>query len=80
MDIQESITLRDIEYVYQAVKLVTTNIAISKTSLYHPNNVFIINKDNLYNLPTFLKTNMEPLPASVLNNHTLDAFISEITQ
>lgn len=80
MENQEGITLRDLEYVYQGVKLVTTNPAIQKTSIYHPNNVFILNDNNVQELPSFLNLPRAILPTEVLDKHTLDAFISEITK
>lgn len=79
MDNQQGITLRDLEYVYQGVKLITTNSSICKTSIYHPNNVFVIGEANIKDLPAFLNVQMIPLSKKVIKHHTLHAFITEIT-
>lgn len=80
MENQQGITVRDLEYVYQGVKLITTNSSIRNTSIYRDNNVFILNESNINDLAAFLDSPRESLPESVLNHHTLQAFISEITK
>lgn len=80
MENQQGITLRDLEYVYQDVKLITTNPSIRDTPIYHPNNVFILSDRDIKDLPDFLNLPMYKLSAKILNSHTLDSFISEITQ
>lgn len=78
MENQQGITLRDLEYVFQGVKLITTNKAICDTPIYNPNNVFILGTDSFEELPQFLRKPMIDLPENVIKRHTLSAFVSEI--
>lgn len=80
MENQKGLTLRDLEYVFQGVKLITTNQAIVSDPIYHPNNVFVIKEDNIAELRNFLALPIEPLSPAVIEHHTFDSFVREITR
>lgn len=80
MDNQEGITLRDLEYVFQGVKLLTTNTKICTHPIFNPNNVFVIKDKYIEGLDVFLKTPMEPINDNLKEHHSFDSFIREITE
>lgn len=79
MENQEGLTLRDLEYVYQGVKLLTTNQMIVNNPIYNPSNVFVIKDMNLIGIKEFLFKERVSLPIEVMEHHTFDSFIKEIT-
>ena len=78
MENQEGLTLRDLEYVYQRVKLITTNKSIKKNRIYHSNNVFVLGEDDIDGIKDFLDLPYQSLPEDVLKHHEFDSFINEI--
>lgn len=78
MQNQEGLTLRDLEYVYQGVKLITTNKAIVSDPIYDENNVFVIKDGNIDGIETFLNRPMNELPNGVMEHHKFDSFINEL--
>lgn len=76
---QKGITIRDMESLFNGVKLITTNEYIKDAYFYNPRNVFILTKNNWEDLPKFLN---EPYDDSVvidMSIHSVDALIKEIT-
>ena len=53
---QHDMTLRPLEAMAFRKKLLTNNPAIVKYMFYNPQNIFILGKDDLSTLPTFLRT------------------------
>ena len=78
MDNQKGLTLRDLEYVFQHVKLITTNQAIVDDPIYNKNNVFIIKNGDITGIKEFLELPFIDLPAEVTQHHLFDSFIDEI--
>ena len=76
---QKGLTLRDLEYVFQKVKLITNNRAIVNNHIYHKNNVFVIDQPNAEGIKEFLNLTYKPLSEDVVNAHRFDSFVQEIT-
>lgn len=77
---QEGITVRDLEALFFGVKLITTNSNIVNTDIYHPDNVFILKDTKAKGIVDFLKTPYHQPDPQIVDNHTFDAFVDEITQ
>ena len=79
MDGQYGITKRDVESVFHDVKLLTTNSHIVDSEVYDPNNVFIIGKQDLVDLPHFLAipTNRRE---DLIRKYSLENTIIEMTK
>lgn len=75
---QQGITVRDLESLFQDVKLITTNDRIKDTDIYTPNNVFILDDHNYKEIPKFLGLPLDNMD-SVKPNHTFDKYVDEIT-
>lgn len=76
---QEGITVRDMESIFNRVKLVSTNEHIVKTKLYEEKNVFVLRDDNWESLITFLKTDYEENPNINLEDYSPWRLIETLT-
>ncbi len=76
---QEGVTMRDMEAVAIGVKLITTNKNIVRKDLYNRNNVFILGRDKLENLPEFIKGEYIDILPGIKNDHTFESMMDEIT-
>lgn len=62
---QTGLTLRSLETIYWPIKLVTNNPVIEHYRFYHPDNIFVVGKDPLDQLPNFLKKPSVPIPSEI---------------
>lgn len=69
MPTQVALTVRDFEAISLDIKLITNNIEIIKYDFYHPENIFILGRDNLNDLPKFLDTPVIPISEEILNRY-----------
>ena len=67
---QEGLTLRAMESIFLKKKLITNNPEIRNKNIYNPNNIFILGKDNLKDLPSFLEK-----PYQDIDNKIVDSYI-----
>ena len=53
---QDGMTLRVMEALFFQKKLITNQLSLVKADFYHPNNIFIIGKDDWNNLKSFMNS------------------------
>lgn len=75
---QTGLTMRTIEMVGMNKKLITTNGKIKEYDFYNPNNILIIDRNNINILEGFLLTKYEPLDASIYEKYSMTAWIEDI--
>lgn len=66
---QAGISLRPLEALFFDKKLITNNKSIKEYSFYHPSNIFVLEEDNLNDLPAFVNA-----PVSVISKNIKEAF------
>ncbi len=83
---QAGFTLRTLEAAYFGKKLITNNVSVRTTPLFHPSNIFVIDTEQLSetaDLGAFLRTPFEPLPRETLYayspDHMLERLIADNT-
>jgi hypothetical protein len=62
---QDGMTLRVMEALFFQKKLITNQLSLVKADFYHPNNIFIIGKDNWNNLKSFMSTPIVPISEEI---------------
>ena len=65
---QSGLTLRALESLFYEKKLITDNILIANYDFYNSDNIFVLGKDNINNLPTFISSSY---------NHSVDVYKNE---
>lgn len=66
---QAGISLRPLEALFFDKKLITNNKSIKEYSFYHPSNIFVLEEDNLNDLPAFVNA-----PVSVISKNIKEEF------
>lgn len=79
-DKQKGLTMRTFEVLASGVKLITTNKDIVNYDLYHPNNVYVIDRYNVEFDPAFLQTPFNPYPPEILEKYNLSSWVRTITE
>jgi hypothetical protein len=77
---QRGLTIRTIEMLGAARKLITTNKRIRDYDFYNPNNILIIDRENPYIPQAFLDTDYTPIDEDIYKRYSLDWWIEEIMQ
>ena len=72
---QHDISLRPLEAIAFKRKLLTNNLAILDYSFYDPNNIFVLGKDNLDNLDSFLNSPFVEVSKDVLQEFDVNTWI-----
>lgn len=67
---QEGVTVRDMESIFNRVKLVSTNKHITKAKMYEEKNVFVLEDNNWEGLVSFLETDYEDNPNINLEDYS----------
>ena len=62
---QDGMTLRVMEALFFQKKLITNQLSLVKADFYHPNNIFIIGKDDWNNLKSFMSTPIVPISEEI---------------
>lgn len=76
---QLGLTMRSIEALGSQKKLITTNDNIAKESFYNPNNILIINRYNLKDIPPeFFSTKYQPVSDIIYKKYSIQGWIEEI--
>lgn len=75
---QTGASLRDFESVFNEVKLITNNQSIKDYAFYKEENVFILGKRPLSELPTFLETPFIPVEDTVKYELTMDKVVESL--
>ncbi|WP_374461886.1 hypothetical protein [Chryseobacterium taeanense] len=72
---QSGLTIRTFEVLASGKKLITTNSDIINYPFYSPENVLVIDRENIQLDPEFFKTDFKKLNQDVLYRMSLDSFI-----
>lgn len=73
---QTGMTLRPLESLFLHKKLLTNNERIIESDFYTPSNIFIIGKDDLSDIDSFLSTPFQEIPNSVSCRYSVDEWIN----
>lgn len=77
-NVQTGFTMRTIEMLGSARKLITTNPSIVRADFYHPQNQYLIDRDNPVIDPAFLQTPWYPVEQELLDRYSLSGWVSDI--
>ena len=79
MENQQGITVRDLECLFNRIKMITTNEHIKDVYFYKPNNIFVLNSDNWEAVPAFLESAYDD--SVIINDsiHSVSTMIEEMT-
>lgn len=72
---QTGLTMRTFEVLAASKKLITTNADIKKYPFYNPNNIMILNRENIILNEEFFKTDFQELSEPDLQMMSLDSWI-----
>lgn len=75
---QKGLTMRTIEALAAKAKLITTNDEVAKYDFYNTNNILIVDRENPIIDPEFLKTDYEDIPAEIIEQYSLQNWVSDI--
>ena len=75
---QTGLTMRTIEMVGMNKKLITTNASINTYDFYNPNNISIVDRNNVIIDDKFLQTLYEPLSDELYKKYSLQNWILEV--
>lgn len=75
---QEGLTFRVFESLGLQKKLITTNKDIKNYDFFNPNNILIIDENNLDIPVTFFEKEYEKIPDAIFQKYTLDGWIENV--
>src|SRR5690606_14327945 len=75
---QNGLTMRTFETLGAGRKLITTNQNIRLYPFFNPQNIYIIERDNIVLDELFFKTDFENLPAEILNSMSIKGWVEEV--
>lgn len=77
---QRGLSFRTFESIGYRKKLITTNTAVKDYDFYHPNNMLIIDSDELdiNEIKRFLELDYVEIPQDILNKYTVRSFTKKI--
>lgn len=75
---QNGLTFRVFESMSLHKKLITTNPNIVNYDFYRPNNILVIDEENIHFDTDFFKIPYEPIPENIYNKYTLDNWINKV--
>ena len=78
LDGQIGSTFRDMESAFNGIKLITTNEHIRGYDFYRPENIFVLNKDNVGTIRMFLEQPYRPLGDDVLERYTFGEWLKRV--
>ena len=70
------ITLRALEGIFFGKKLITNNKFIKMYDFYNPNNIFILEDDNLSNLKNFISSKYEPIDKTIIDYYDFEEWVN----
>ena len=73
--IQTGFSLRVMEHIFFGKKLVTNNAVIQKAAFYHPDNIFLLQKDDIACLKDWLDLPFVPIDENIKNYYRLENWI-----
>ena len=75
---QNGLTFRVFESLSLHKKLITTNHNIINYDFYNPNNILVINEQNIDFVTDFFETDYEPIPEEIFKKYTLNHWVETI--
>ena len=75
---QNGLTMRTIEMVGMNKKMITTNAGIKEYDFYNPNNILVVDRENVQVDMDFLKRNYEPVNEAVYERYSIKSWILEV--
>jgi hypothetical protein len=83
-EIQTGFSLRAMESLFFGKKLITNNRALrgeygDAPSIYHPDNIFFLDEDNIAHLPAWLERPYVPLPEAVRDYYRFERWLERFT-
>ncbi|HTF20481.1 MAG TPA: hypothetical protein VK658_20555 [Chryseolinea sp.] len=75
---QSGLTMRTIETLGARRKLITTNERVTDYDFFHPQNILVIDRDNIQIDPAFFKTPVVLLDSSIYKKYSIDGWISDV--
>lgn len=75
---QVGTTMRTMEAIFNKKKLISNNHRLKEYDFYTPDNIFIVTKENLRDIPNFLRIPYVPIENEILNKYMLKNNIEEI--
>lgn len=73
---QKGLTMRTFESIGAGKKMITTNIEIKKYSFYNPNNILVIERENIQFSKSFFDTNYEDISIEAYNRMSIEGWIN----
>lgn len=75
---QTGLTMRTIEMIGMNKKLITTNASVKNYDFYNPNNISVIDRNNVIIDEKFLNSEYEPLPDDLYQKYSLQNWVLEV--
>ena len=75
---QQGLTIRTLETLLSGKKMITTNSDIANYDFYNPNNILIVNRDEISIPDNFFESDYEPIDEEVLNKYTAMGWIKDV--
>ena len=77
---QYGLTLRSLEALFSEKKLITNNTKIATYDFYNPENIFILGKDDVSELKSFLGSGYCPVAQKIKESYTFEKWIGSLTE
>jgi hypothetical protein len=74
-DKQAGLTIRVLEAAFYKKKLLTNNKNILNSNLYHKENIFILDYDNLKDIDHFMESDFFPIPDNILEKYDINHWV-----
>lgn len=71
----DGLSLRAMESLFFNKKLITNNVTIKYYDFYNKKNIFILNEDNIEELPNFLKSSYEKIDKKIVDSYDFSKWI-----
>ena len=75
---QKGLTMRTFEALGAGKKIITTNNEIKKYSFYNPNNIFVIDRENIELEKSFFESNFNPINEDILSEMSITGWIKSV--
>ncbi len=75
-DTQTGLTLRVMESIFFRKKLITNDLSITKQTFYHPQNIFILGRDDIGQLKSFLNSGYLVTDQNIDNRYDVSQWIT----
>lgn len=77
---QSWLTIRVFESIFNEIKLITDNEELCKSDIYEKDNIFILGKDDINELPAFLDKPYKKLPLEKIERYYFNNWVERITK